>query len=66
MTPLSLGAASASQAPGAASPPRAGSGADKDAAGFDALLQAFADLHPAAPVGRHHACVGQQAVQFGA
>ncbi len=40
MTPLSLGAASASQAPGAASPPRAGSGADKDAAGFDALLQA--------------------------
>ncbi len=51
MTPLSLGAASASQAPGAASPPRAGSGADKDAAGFDALLQA-APQPPAAATPR--------------
>lgn len=51
MTPLSLGAASASQAPGAASPPRTGSGADKDAAGFDALLQA-APQPPAAATPR--------------
>ncbi len=49
MTPLSLGAASASQAPGAASPPRAGSGGE--AAGFDALLQA-APQPPAAATPR--------------
>ena len=40
MTPLSLGAAAASAPPATGTPARTGAGNDKQAGGFDALLQA--------------------------